>query len=126
MDRHGHHLAISRRQGWRRTCQESANTILEKYKSGGGHVLLTTSVPRTKDKPAEHFISVGFTRPDFREVVFARFKMYDGLGAAIIYSHRTYGQDARDKMQVWGAKNGLTPKDNLMKWDEMPKLDTLK
>src|SRR5262245_7429285 len=103
-----------------------ANAVLEKYKAAKGNVLRTSSVPQTKDKPAEHFMSVGFTQPDFREIAFARFKMQNGLGAAIIYSHRTYGQDARDKMREWVVKNGLTPEKNLMKWDAMPKLETLK
>jgi hypothetical protein len=103
-----------------------ANTILEKYKAAKGNVLRTPSVPRTKDKPAEHFISVGFTQPDFREIAFARFKVHNGKGAAIIYSHRTYGQDARDKMRKWVVTNGLTPQKNLLNWDAMPKLEGLK
>jgi len=108
------------------TLAKTANTILEKYKAANGFVLRTASVPKNKDKPAEQFISVGFTRPEFREVFFARFKIHNGTGAAIIYSHRAYGQDAREKMRVWVALNGLTPEKNLMKWDEMPKLEEFK
>jgi hypothetical protein len=32
-----------------------ANAVLENYKSHGGRVLRTDSVPRTPDRPAEHF-----------------------------------------------------------------------
>ncbi len=35
-----------------------ANAVLENYKSHQGMVLKTNSVPRTSDRPAEHFIAV--------------------------------------------------------------------
>jgi len=35
-----------------------ANAVLENYKSHGGRVVGTDSVPRTPDRPAEHFIAV--------------------------------------------------------------------
>jgi hypothetical protein len=37
-----------------------ANAVLENYKSHNGRVLRTDSVPRTPDRPAEHFIAVVF------------------------------------------------------------------
>jgi hypothetical protein len=37
-----------------------ANAVLENYKSHKGMVLKTASVPRTPDRPAEHFIASGF------------------------------------------------------------------
>lgn len=103
-----------------------ANTVLENYKEAKGRVLRTTSVPRTKDKPAEHLTVVIFGRPEFYEVAFARFKMHDGMGASIIYSHRTYGKDAGDKIRDWLAKNGEATEKSLMKWDSIPKLERLK
>ncbi len=106
---------------------KQSNLVLDRYKNHGGFVLRTNSVPRTKDAPAEHYIEIGFTRPTFREIDFSRFKIYNGMGAAIVYSHRVYGDDAREKMQIWMAKNFFGgPEKILMKWDEMPKLDTLK
>ena len=42
------------------TLAMKANGVLENYKSHGGRVLKTDSIPRTPDRPAEHFIVVVF------------------------------------------------------------------
>src|ERR1051326_8157629 len=70
-----------------------ANQVLENYKSQKAIVLKTDSVPRTIDKPAEHLIAVVFGRPTFLEAVQARFKLVNGKGVSIIYSHRVYGKE---------------------------------
>ena len=57
-----------------------ANAVLENYKSHGGRVLRTDSVPRTPDRPAEHFIAIAFGRPNFLEAAFARVKLVDRVG----------------------------------------------
>ena len=98
-----------------------ANAVLENYKANKGSVIKTDSVPRTKDKPAEHLIVVVFGRPEFIEVAFARFRMHEGVGSAVIYSHRVYGKKAGDEMSAWLAKNGPGVEKNLMTWDAMPK-----
>ena len=54
--------------------------VLENYKSHGGRVLKTDSIPRTPDRPAEHFIAVVFGRSNSLEAAFARFKLVDGIG----------------------------------------------
>jgi hypothetical protein len=100
----------------------TANAVLENYKANKGTVVKTDSVPRTKDKPAEHLIVVVFGRPEFIEAAFARFKMSDGVGSAVIYSHRVYGKKAGDEMSAWLAKNGPGVEKNLMSWNEMTKL----
>jgi hypothetical protein len=69
-----------------------ANAVLENYKSHHGKVLRTNSLPRTPDRPAEHFIAVVFGRQNFIEVALARFKLVDGTGCSIVYSHRIYGE----------------------------------
>ena len=74
-----------------------ANAVLENYKSHGARVLRTDSVPRTPDRPAEHFIAVVFGRPDFLEAAFARFKLVDGVGCSIVYSHRIYARKSEIK-----------------------------
>ena len=104
----------------------TANAVLETYKANRGSVVKTTSVPRTKDKPAEHFIAVVFARPAFMEAVFARFKMHEGIGSAVIYSHRAYGKNAGETMRSWLTQNGPTMEKNLLAWDAMPRLATLK
>src|SRR5690349_8033860 len=65
-----------------------ANQVLENYKAEKAIVLKTASVPRTAERPPEHFIAVVFGRPTFLEAVQARFKLINGKGVSIIYSHR--------------------------------------
>jgi hypothetical protein len=100
----------------------TANNVLETYKANRAVVVKTNSVPRTKDKPAEHLIVVIFGRPEFLEAAFSRFRMYNGVGSAVVFSHRIYGKAVGDKMQEWLAKNGPAIEATLMKWDSMPKL----
>ena len=99
----------------------TANAVLENYKANKAIVVKTTSLPRTRERPAEHLIVVIFGRPEFIEVAFARFRMYEGVGSAVIYSHRIYGKNVEDAMSGWLDKNGPTTEGNLMKWDAMPK-----
>ncbi len=99
----------------------TANAVLENYKANKALVVKTDSVPRTKDKPAEHLMVVIFGRPEFIEVAFSRFIMHDGVGSAVIYSHRIYGKTVGDEMSAWLKTDGPTIEMNLMKWDAMPK-----
>lgn len=100
----------------------AANSVLETYKANKAVVYKTDSIPRTKDKPAEHLIVVIFPRPTFIEVAFARFRMPDGVGTSVVYSHRVYGEKIGNVMKAWLEKNGAITERNLMKWDAMPKL----
>ena len=100
----------------------TANAVLENYKAARGMVLRTASVPRTKDKPAEHLVAVVFGRPEFIEVAFARFRMRDGIGNSVVYSHRIYGKKAGNAMSAWLKKNGPATEKKLMEWDAMPGL----
>ena len=62
--------------------------VLENYKSHGGRVLKTDSIPRRPDRPAEHFIAVVFCRSNFLEAASARFKLVDGIGVdCLLASH---------------------------------------
>jgi len=97
-----------------------ANAVLENYKSHKGMVLKTSSVPRTPDRPAEHFVAVVFGRPNFIEVAFARLKLVDGVGCSIVYSHRIYGEKIGDQMSAWLNKNGPEMEKALMEWNDMP------
>jgi hypothetical protein len=97
-----------------------ANAVLENYKSHRGKVLRTSSVPRTSKQPAEHFIAVVFGRPNFIEVALARFKLVDGLGCSIVYSHRIYGEKIGDQMSAWLKTNGAEKEKALMEWNEIP------
>ena len=97
-----------------------ANAVLENYKSHNGRVLRTDSVPRTADRPAEHFIAVVFGRPNFIEAAFARFKLVNGAGCSIVYSHRIYGEKVGDQMSAWLKDNGPKTEKMLMEWNNIP------
>ena len=103
-----------------------ANAVLENYKSHKGMVLRTNSVPQTPDRPAEHFISVVFGRPNFIEVAFARFKLLDGVGCSIVYSHRIYGEKVGDQMSAWLNDNGPKVEKMLMEWKDIPSSASLR
>ena len=95
----------------------TANAVLGNYRSHDGKVLRTNSVPATDERPAEHFISVLFTRPDFTEAAFARFKLVDGKAHSFVYSHRVYGDKASDEMSEWLKANGEKTENALMDWN---------
>jgi hypothetical protein len=99
---------------------EKANAVLENYKNHQARVLKTSSVPRTADHPAEHLIAVVFTRPDFIEVAFARFKLVEGKGFSFVYSHRIYGKAIGDEMSAWLSANGPEMEKALMEWKPIP------
>ena len=98
----------------------TANAVLENYKTHQARVLKTRSVPRTAERPAEHLIAVMFTRPNFIEVAFARFKLVDGKGCSFVYSHRLYGEKIGDQMSAWLSANGQEIEKALMEWSSMP------
>jgi hypothetical protein len=97
-----------------------ANAALENYKSHNGMMLKTNSVPRTPDRPAEHFVAVVFGRPNFIEVALARFKLVDGVGCSIVHSHRIYGEKVGDQMSAWLKNSGVETEKALMAWEQMP------
>ena len=103
-----------------------ANAVLENYKNHQAKVLKTRSVPRTADRPAEHLIAVVFTRPDFIEVAFARFKLVDGKGFSFVYSHRIYGEKIGGEMSAWLSANGEEVEKALLEWNSMPSPTSLR
>jgi hypothetical protein len=102
-----------------------ANAVLANYQKHEAKVLKTNSVPRTAERPAEHFIAVVFDRPDFIEVAFARFKLLDGKGFSFVYSHRIYGEKIGDQMSAWLSANGEAVENALMKWSSYPSPESL-
>jgi hypothetical protein len=83
-------------------------------------------VPRTPDHPAEHLVAVFFTRPNFIEVAFARFKLVEGKGFSFVYSHRIYGEKIGDPMSAWLSANGEEVEKALMEWSSMPSPTSLR
>lgn len=104
----------------------TANAVLENYKNSQAQVLKTRSVPRTATRPAEHLIAVKFTRPDFVEVAFARFKMVEGQGCSVVYSHRFYGEESADQASAWLKANGEEVEKVLMEWNSIPSPTSLR
>lgn len=95
----------------------AANAVLGNYRSHGGKVLKTSSVPATDKQPAEHFIAVFFTRPAFAEAAFARFKLAGKKGHSFVYSHRVYGEKAAEEMKAWVAAHAEKTENALLDWD---------
>jgi hypothetical protein len=98
-----------------------ANSTLENYKAANGMIIKTDSVPKTKERPAEHLIVVIFGRPEFFEVSFARFRMRDGVGAGVFYGRRFYGRKIGNEVSAWLKENGPYLEQTLMRWDALPK-----
>jgi hypothetical protein len=97
-----------------------ANRVLGTYKQNNAVVVRTASVPRTPARPAEHLIVVLFPIRDSIEAVFARLRLADGRGTAVIDSHRLYGQKAGDAMAAWLKANGPAVERRLMALQEIP------
>lgn len=97
-----------------------ANRVLGTYKRNNAVVVRTASIPRTANRPAEHLIVVLFPTRDFIEAVFARLRLADGRGTALIYSHRLYGQKAGETMAAWLKANGPSVERRLMALQEVP------
>jgi hypothetical protein len=53
----------------------------------------------------------------FLEFVAARFVLVDGKGVGIIYSHRSYGEQAPQELGGWVAQNGATVEKAAMGFD---------
>ena len=100
----------------------TANAVLENYEAHAGRVLKTDSLPRRGTQPAEHLLVVLFARPNFIEVAFARFRMRDGVGVSLVYSHRMYGAKVGDAMSAWLETNGRATEQKLMQWETLPPL----
>jgi hypothetical protein len=98
----------------------TANTVLENYKSHEGKIVKTSSVPRTADRPAEHFIAVLFTRPAFIEIAFARFKLRNNKGQSSVYSHRFYADKKSDEANAWLKADGGAVEKALLEWSPQP------
>ena len=103
-----------------------ANAVLELYKSNRAMVLRTDSVPRTTEKPAEFLIVVLFPNPNFIEATLTRFKISDGIGTSMVYSHREYGSKVGDQMSAWLKANCPTSEKALMDLDKIPVPDVAK
>jgi hypothetical protein len=51
---------------------------------------------------------------------FSRFKLVDGVGCSIVYSHRIYGEKVGDQMSKWLNDNGPKIEKMLMDLNDSP------
>ena len=96
-----------------------ANSVLSNYQRHG-KIVRTDSKPRTPQRPAEHLIVAILGNPELLEAVFARIVLVDGVGEAVVYSHRIYGKEAARPMGEWLKANGPSIEKTLMAWDRIP------
>ena len=94
----------------------AANAVLANYQRAGAKIINSRSVPRTEERPAEHFICARFVRPGFVEVTFARFKLVADKAHGFIYSHRVYGEKAQDQIDAWFKESRVEVEKALMDW----------
>ncbi len=97
-----------------------ANRALGNDRRHGATVLRTASIPRTAERPAEHQVVALFPTRAFSEAVFARWRLADGRGTAVIVSHSGHGPKAGDAMAAWLQAHGPTVVRQLMALDQVP------
>lgn len=93
---------------------QAANSVLGNYQKNNGKIITTNSVPKTDQKPAEHFIAAVIGSPEFLEFVEARFVLVNNCGYSVIYSHRVYGKRVGNEMSQWMESNGPVFQNQLM------------
>jgi len=99
-----------------------ANRTLGAYQNAKGKILRTNSLPRTAQRPAEHFIAALLGNNQFIEFAAARFVLVNGKGASIVYSRRAYGKPAKPDLGPWVTQNGAGIEKRLMEFDPAPAL----
>jgi hypothetical protein len=103
---------------------ELANSVLGNYQRHG-KILRTNSIPRSTQKPAEHFAAAALGQPRFIEAVFARFVLREGQGQVLVVSHREYGERVGPAASAWLAQHGTAIEQALMAWDRWPSAQEL-
>ncbi len=99
---------------------KTASAVVDAYRDHRAMILKTSSVPRTADKPAEHFVAVILPTHDLLEAASARFEIVNGVGVSVVSSHREYGTDVGNQMIAWLQKNGSATEDALKGLDKIP------
>lgn len=98
---------------------EVANGIVGNYQSRG-KIIRTDAKPRTQDSPAEYLIVAVLGTPELLEAAFTRVVLRDGVGYAVVRSHRIYGKSVGPAMSSWLEQNGPRIETTLMAWSELP------
>jgi hypothetical protein len=102
-----------------------AKKVLALYQRAG-KIVQASSIPSTAQRPAEHLRVAILGGRQFVEAAFARFVLIDGIGFAVVYSHRVYGEEASTRIGEWIQGNGPSIEKTLMAWNGVPALKVLK
>lgn len=103
-----------------------ANAVLTNYQNSGAVILRTNSVPRSPEKPAEHFIAAIFKQKNSIEFSEIRFLFVDGIGASMVASHKFYGKNREKEAIKWIKKHGTQIEIQLMNYNDIPSHKSLK
>jgi hypothetical protein len=103
---------------------KTAQAVLEKYQAAKAVIVKNEKVVEKPDAGAEQLIVARFAQLDFHETVFARFRVHDGAGMAVIYGHRIYGKEVENQMTEWFDQNKNRIEKSLLQWNDMPKMPT--
>lgn len=103
----------------------AAAESLKYYESQKGIILTAKSLPEKAEAFDEHLIVVVLGSKEFLEVVFARFKMEKGLGVALLYSHRIYGEKTGDVANKWLKEFGPIYEKEIFNVKEIPSIKDL-
>ncbi len=104
---------------------QAANSVLTNYQAYGAKVLSTNSIKATKGNPAQHFIAVVFPTRQYIEIVFAKFKLHEGVAQSIVFSHRIYGEKAGNKAAEWLRLNGPKTEKLMLGFSSFPSVKDL-
>lgn len=102
-----------------------ANAVLSAYQKAG-LIIRSSSSKAQPGMPAEHMVVAVLSDKGLRELVFARFRLTQGAGEALIYSHRVYGMQPDNEATAWMRVNDQAAEKAMMSWTTMPSLEALR
>lgn len=99
-----------------------ANGVLANYQRHG-QILMTRSLPRTPQQPAEHFVAAVLRQDQRLEAAFARCKLHEGAGLVVVASHRVVAANlaqASAAMGEWLQREAAATERALMALAALP------
>lgn len=102
-----------------------AKSVTATNEQNHGVLLATQSTTATATKPAEHYVGVVLSDSSVMEAVFQRFVLIQGVGYAVVYSHRIYGPKVGGQMTAWLDQHRPSVEKSLMSFGPIPVVDVL-
>jgi hypothetical protein len=103
-----------------------ANQLVATYKQNKGVIVRTVAVPATAQKPGEYFVAAMLPGPNVMEFAAARLILVGKEGAAVVYSHRYYGDTDADSLGHWVQSYGPDVETELLKFDAARMVSSVK